>query len=156
MGCSLVAQHAPAKDQLPAKSQLDELKHFLLTAYGYDSLSRVQSRKSCNCGCDIIREKYAGLQKKYFLTADDFCDSYVFTWQAGPTADETLLSTEINAVFSLINEENKKEKAYRKYTEITYETSSDLAYFKIRKYSKGHTAFILSLPYAISGAAPAH
>lgn len=145
----LTAQHTNCDKSIPLKSDLEALTNTLLTLFQYDSLSKSQSRKSCKCGCEILREKYLNRDPIYYITIDDFCDSFVFTWKTNSMPDENELINIINNVYPFIGGQNKKEKKFRRYSEFIFEDDNILAFLKIKKYSKGIDEITLSLPYNV-------
>lgn len=56
------------------------VKNEILHLVGMGRVTAVRSRKSCNCGCNIIKESFRQKGRSDYIDVFDFCDSYVFEY----------------------------------------------------------------------------
>ena len=66
----------------PSQDTAILIKNALKEMFQVQDVAAVHSRKSCNCGCDIKKERYSLPNKNEQFETFDFCDSQVFEWSS--------------------------------------------------------------------------
>lgn len=138
-----------SQSPVPTRSDILTFKKALLDTFQLDTLTKIKSRKSCNCGCKIIRESYTGLKQTNF-SVDDFCDSYVFTGSLNyiePDIEQKIKEILNNCGILLLDKPHVQETNTRKIISYTIEGESDLTFMTIKFFKSKRTTIKISLPY---------
>ncbi len=124
------------------------VKKDILHLLDLGQVTAVRSRKSCNCGCNIIKESFRQKERRDFFDAFDFCDSYVFeytSWdeRASERFDELRQILRANDFDFVDKPESVKDKFKVKHRLI--EGNDQLTFMEEKIYKSGKYLIRISL-----------